>query len=96
MENMVTFHLHARINQGLHPLEKHHSMTIDEMINILDSGKTIRTYITERGVCFDELEAGTFLKSLNSSGIRLMRIKNPFILQSSFVLNPMLIPNETQ
>lgn len=93
MENMATFHLHVRINQGLHPLERHHSMTIDEMINVLESGKTIRAFIIERGVCYDELEAGTFLESLNSSGIRLERIKNPFILQSSFVLNPMLISN---
>ena len=90
MENMVTFHLHVRINQGLHPLEKHHSMTIDEMINILESGNTIRAYVIERGICYDELEAGTFLESLNSPGISLERIKNPFILQSSYVINPML------
>ena len=89
IENMVTFHLHVRINQGFHPLEKHHSMMFDDMINVLESGRSIKEHILERGICFDELEAGQFLESLKLDGIKLERIKNPFLLSSPFVLNPM-------
>ncbi|MEX3640246.1 hypothetical protein [Paraburkholderia sp. BR14320] len=52
-DSTTTLHLHIRANQGLHPLEKAKSFTLDELIDGFSSGKKIDDIILERQVTYD-------------------------------------------
>ena len=47
-DSTTTLHLHIRANQGLHPLEKAKSFTLDELIDELSSGTKIDDIILKR------------------------------------------------
>jgi hypothetical protein len=44
----VTLHLHARVNHGLHPFERSHSFSIDDIVAGLKQGKSTHDLILER------------------------------------------------
>ncbi|MGF6265270.1 hypothetical protein OKW49_006263 [Paraburkholderia youngii] len=52
-DSTTTLHLHIRANQGLHPLEKAKSFTLDELIDGLSSGKRIDDIILDRQATYN-------------------------------------------
>ena len=44
----TTLHIHARVNQGFHPLEQEKSFSLDQIISWLSDGKSIADLILER------------------------------------------------
>lgn len=83
-EKHTTLHLHVRINQGVHPLEGKKRLTLDEAINVLESGKDIKNNLLDEKYCYMEDVRG-YLANMN--GIKLTRIKNEFKVDSNLV-NP--------
>lgn len=77
----ATLHLHARVNMPAHPLELSKSFSIDEIIEYLESGKTIKQLILDRqekqGGFYFSKDSRTILEQI--SGHTLEEVNNPFL-----------------
>ncbi len=71
----ATLHLHVRVNQEISPLEKQKSLGLDEIINGLESGKSVRDMLLERKEVYHAILEGEF--PMVSEGV--VRVPNPFL-----------------
>lgn len=85
-DDSVTLHIHARVNQGSHPLEEKESITVDKVIEILEQEKSVEEYILEKSLWYTTPEDYHFLSQIH--GINPEIVPNTFKLDSREVSNP--------
>lgn len=76
----TTMHLHVRINQMRHGLELDKSVTLDDIINCLENGKSVKQTFMERGVIHKELKSSLFLQA---TGYKIKEVPNPYFIEKS-------------
>ncbi len=80
-DDTTTLHLHIRVNQGRHPMERARTFPIDEVLECLEKSIDIKTLVLKRKPHYCNN-----LKILhNIEGVVLEEIKNPFLISSPMI-----------
>ena len=90
-KDTVTLHMHIRVNQGFHPLEKAQAISYDEVIKTLENGVSVADYLIHKSKNEDGFYVYPGLKlCFEGMGIPYKDgVKNPFLLESMEVENPL-------
>ena len=70
----ATLHLHIRVNQEISPLEKQKSLGLDEIINGLESGKSVKDLLIAKKVVYHTLSPEEFPQTIGT-----VPVPNPFM-----------------
>lgn len=80
-ESTATLHLHVRVNQVLHPFEKAKSVMLDDLINLLEKGKTVESLLLERDIPMG-INGELVRMCMELPGVTIEEIPNPYILST--------------
>lgn len=82
-ESGTTLHFHIRVNQGIHPLEKQHSTSLDEIIENLEKGITPKDLLLARKKIFFSPDGMHKRKNFQHiDGISFEEAESPFTMTS--------------
>ncbi|MFA6302021.1 MAG: hypothetical protein WC627_02670 [Legionella sp.] len=91
-EYTTTLHMHIRVNQGRHPMEKNRTFSFEEILNCLEKGNKISQLILNRKPYYtDNYEILTEIE-----GLEMIESINPFILQNNVIPYDFATPKETE
>jgi len=75
----VTLHLHIRVNQGMHPLEKSYRLMLDDIIEGLEYGKTVKNLILDAGPHYSTADTIGEISRWGTN-VSVKNIANPFFV----------------
>jgi hypothetical protein len=80
-DKTTTLHLHARVNEGLHPFEQQKCLPLDDVIDALENGISVSSLLIDKGVHYmscSEMSKVQFLDDIRD--VSMSVVDNPFLL----------------